>query len=189
LALRFQDNDDIDREVTDERRASLFLYLFVFASLAATDGVVSWVSPKAFTRTKGTWQSYLQSLRCCESFARPIRAIRRPKPLPITKRWVAQATRGCEGLAWCRSSLSVAGHPMGWRSAPGRYVDRPFTRFTISSEISTSSPGEIIIMDMSSGTEVHYSHAAAEELFNLMAHALGKAIDPTVGPRNTSWHG
>jgi hypothetical protein len=56
-------------------------------------------------------------------------------------------------------------------------VERPSTRFTISSEVSTSRPGGIIITDLASGTEVHYSHASAEELFNAMARVLGK---PTV---------
>jgi hypothetical protein len=58
-------------------------------------------------------------------------------------------------------------------------VDRPSTRFTISSEVSTSRPGGIIITDMALGTEVHYSRDSAEQLFNAMARVLGRAVPPT----------
>jgi hypothetical protein len=58
-------------------------------------------------------------------------------------------------------------------------VDRPSTRFTISSEISTSRPSGIIVTDMALGTEVHYSRDSAEQLFNAMARVLGKAVHPT----------
>jgi len=53
-------------------------------------------------------------------------------------------------------------------------VERPSTRFTISSEISTSRPSGIVITDVALGTEVHYSRASAEQLFNAMARVLGK---------------
>jgi hypothetical protein len=59
-------------------------------------------------------------------------------------------------------------------------VERPSTRFTISSEVSTSKPREIIITDLAMGTEAHYSYASAVELYNAMGRALGKTVEPTV---------
>ena len=60
-------------------------------------------------------------------------------------------------------------------------VKRPSTRFTISSEVSTSKPRGITIMDLAMGTEVHYSDSSAEELVDTMARALGRTTARPLG--------
>jgi hypothetical protein len=55
-------------------------------------------------------------------------------------------------------------------------VERPSTRFTISSE-----PREIIVADLAMGTELRYSHASAEELLSAIARALREAtVSPSI---------